>query len=313
MIRRYVILAAVVIASAVGWTAYWRHLSTSAAQGPAQVVLDLRQSGWRAEVGAVAVEGFPGRLDVRAAAPGLGLSDGSWAWTAPWLQAAALFYQRDHWVLDWPSRQHLETPGGNWRLETPEMRASLVFDGAVGPGRAPLLLRLSLDAPNSRTVHEAGGGEASADRLQLHFRAAPEVSEGGPWRYEILVRGAGLRVTAGGETLSLKQLEARGVALLERPIRSRPATAPDLILLEEFKAVAANEDTRIEVERSLKGFQVSVLGASGLIKQLNAMGAFTKENFDALSNKITPDDSVSTQIMLDGSFLEQSNYIIIER
>ena len=301
MIRRYAILAAVVIASAVGWTAYWRYLSAMAAEGPAQVVQDLRAQGWSAEVAEVMVDGFPGRLDVYAGAPALGAADGAWGWAAAGLKAAALFYRRDHWVLDWSTEQRVQTPEGAWALETPRMRASLVFDGSLGAGRSPLLLRLSVDSPEFRAVREGGGGEISADRLQLHGRAGAEVEDGGPWRYQALARAAGLKLRLSkGAPITLDRLEVETSWLLAGPVRARPVQTPQAELLDALRVGARIGESELKAEGDGVTLQVTATQATPLLNQLAALNIFSGPGLAKLRASVSTTDELRVRVNLRG-------------
>ncbi|MBX2853922.1 MAG: DUF2125 domain-containing protein [Rhodobacteraceae bacterium] len=288
----------------MGWTAYWRHLSAIAAEGPGQIVADLSDRGWSAEVGEVVMSGFPGRLDVHAAAPALGDTDGGWRWSAAGLKAAALFYRRDHWVLDWSTEQRLETPDGPWDIEAPRMRASLVFDGSLGADQAPLLLRLSLDAPDFQAAQEGGVGEISADRLQLHGRAGAEVGDGGPWRYQALARAAGLKLQlSGGEAITLHRLELETSLFLDGPIRSRPVRAPVMSVVESLRVGALIGESQLKAEGNGVKVRVTATEATALLNRLAALKILSEAGLEKLRASVSSTDEMSVSLGLRGGAL----------
>jgi len=128
------------------------------------------------------VQGFPNRFDVAfedliLADPETGL-----AWEAPRFQIDALSYRPGHVIAVWPDEQLVATPEEKFRVESRDMRASLV----IAPDTALAPRRMTLTADYLRVTTEARPGETTAlSTLSL----AAERQEGTAYRLGLRAEG----------------------------------------------------------------------------------------------------------------------------
>src|SRR6056297_2153628 len=163
-------LLVVILLAAGLWSAYWV-IGSRATLGAFERWLDARRAeGWVAEAGALGVQGFPNRFDVvlddlMLADPETGL-----AWEAPRFQINALSYRPNHVIAVWPDTQRLASPVEKLRLESRDMRASLVIapDTALAPRRMNLTAEFLQVTPEARPEETAALSSLSlaAERLE---------------------------------------------------------------------------------------------------------------------------------------------------
>lgn len=180
-------LLAVILLAAGLWSAYWVIGSRSTLAAFESWLNARRAEGWVAEAGTLGVQGFPNRFDVVAgdlilADPATGL-----AWEAPRFQIDALSYRPNHVIAVWPESQRIATPQEKFRLESRDMRASLV----IAPDTALAPRRMTLTAEFLRITPEARPEETTAlTTLSL----AAERLEGA--EYRLGLRAEGLTLAA---------------------------------------------------------------------------------------------------------------------
>ena len=180
-------LLAVILLAAGLWSAYWVIGSRSTLAAFERWFDARRAEGWVAEAGTLGVQGFPNRFDVVLgdvilADPATGL-----AWEAPRFQIDALSYRPNHVIAVWPETQRIATPQEKFRLESQDMRASLV----LAPDTALASRRMTLTAEFLRITPEARPEETTAlSTLSL----AAERLEGA--EYRLGLRAEGLTLAA---------------------------------------------------------------------------------------------------------------------
>jgi len=184
-------LLAVILVAATLWAGYWV-IGSRATHSAFEGWLDARRAeGWAAETGSLGVQGFPSRFDVVfedviLADPATGL-----AWEAPRFQIDALSYRPNHVIAVWPDEQLVATPEEKFRVESRDMRASLV----IAPDTALAPRRMNLTADYLRVTPEARPGETTAlSTLSL----AVERQEG--TAYRLGLRAEGLTLAARART-----------------------------------------------------------------------------------------------------------------
>lgn len=184
-------LLAIILVAAGLWAGYWV-IGSRATLSAFETWLDARRAeGWVAETGSLDVQGFPNRFDVVfedliLADPATGL-----AWEAPRFQIDALSYRPNHVIAIWPDQQRIATPQEKFRIESRDMRASLVMapDAALAPER------MTLTADFLRVTPETRPEETTAlSTLSL----AAERQEG--TTYRLGLRAEGLTLAARTRT-----------------------------------------------------------------------------------------------------------------
>jgi len=182
-------LLAVILLAAGLWAGYWvigSRATLSAFEGWLEA---RRAEGWVAETGELGVQGFPNRFDVvvrdlMLADPATGL-----AWEAPRFQIDALSYRPNHVIAVWPDTQRVATPQEKFRLESRDMRASLV----IAPDTALAPKRMTLTADFLQITPEARPDETTAlSTLSL----AAERLEGTDYRLGLRAEGLTLAAPA---------------------------------------------------------------------------------------------------------------------
>jgi hypothetical protein len=145
-------LLAVILVAAAAWTGYWVIGSRTTLSAFTDWLSARRAQGWVAETDNLRVQGFPNRFDVVfedliLADPATGL-----AWEAPRFQIDTLSYRPNHIIAIWPDKQLVATPQAKFRLQSRDMRASLVIapDTALAPRRMTLTADFIEIAPEAR-------------------------------------------------------------------------------------------------------------------------------------------------------------------
>ncbi|MFB9149666.1 DUF2125 domain-containing protein [Roseovarius ramblicola] len=175
-------LLAVILVAAAAWAGYWV-IGSRATLSAFERWFDARRAeGWVAETSRLGVQGFPNRFDVAfedliLADPATGL-----AWEAPRFQIDALSYRPGHVIAVWPDEQLVATPQEKFRLESRDMRASLV----IAPDTALAPRRMTLTAEFLRVTPKARPEETTAlSALSL----AAERQEGSTYRLGLRAEG----------------------------------------------------------------------------------------------------------------------------
>jgi hypothetical protein len=191
----------VLLLAALAWSGVWMiekwRLEHDLAARPAE----WRRLGWDVQWSSAKVEGWPFRLRVTLAAPKAADRAG-WVVTAPRIEAMALAYDPDRWVLAAPEGLTLTRPGqGAVNVSGQAVRASV---GGLG-SKAP---RFSFEGDNLSLTTPAGAPPAAfstIDKLEAHLQPGPDDQaalllklEGAALRPE-----AGLAKLAGGKPITL--------------------------------------------------------------------------------------------------------------
>lgn len=177
-----------ILAAALIWSVWWA-LGSTGAETATRAWFDARRAdGWVAKYGQMKVQGFPGRLDtvfkeLTLADPVSGL-----AWEAPRFQINALSYRPNHLIAVWPDEQLITTPQGRFRIESNDMRASLL----VAPKPDLPLKRATLSAEAIGIVSADGAPQMASRTLVL----AAEQRDDRPEAYRLGVDAADLVVPA---------------------------------------------------------------------------------------------------------------------
>ena len=170
-------LLILIVFAATLWSVWWA-IGSGGSEAATRAWFEARRAqGWAADYGAMSVHGFPSRFDtvfedVQLADPSTGL-----AWTAPRFQINALSYKPNHLIAVWPATQHVATPLGSYRIDSDDMRASLV----VAPDLDLALKRATLSAQSLAALPNDGSAPIRAAALVL----AAEQTESDPTRYRL--------------------------------------------------------------------------------------------------------------------------------
>lgn len=120
------ILIALVLVTAVGWSAYWVYGSRTLESAVRDGIESLRENTVEVEVAHIAVTGFPNRFDTMIDAPRLTWPSGV-SWSAPFLQVFALSYRPNQIILAFPSSQVVSGSFGTATIDVGRARASALF------------------------------------------------------------------------------------------------------------------------------------------------------------------------------------------
>lgn len=155
-------LLVVILAAALGWSAYW-FVGSSGAKSGFTAWFDARQSeGWQAEVSDITVSGYPNRFDTTFTEIALADPDTGVAWQAPFFQLFALSYKPNHVIGIWPNEQTLAFPDQSVQVTSEKMRASLVLRA----GTALLLDRANFSV-DTLGVQSSADWRLAANSLNL--------------------------------------------------------------------------------------------------------------------------------------------------
>ncbi|SEL97541.1 hypothetical protein SAMN05443999_110123 [Roseovarius azorensis] len=145
------LLAAIVVA-ALGWFGYW-FIGQHSLQTAFSSWLDARRiEGWVAETSDLRIQGFPNRFDIGFSDLMLADPETGLAWQAPFFQILMLSYRPNHAIAVWPEEQLIATPVEKYRVQSNDMRASLVIapDTRLAPERGTLTAEFLRITPAGR-------------------------------------------------------------------------------------------------------------------------------------------------------------------
>ena len=127
MRTKVAILAAVIVAAILGWTAWWFVLATARDDALTVWLEDRRAAGWVAEAADIRVGGYPARVDSHVA--GLSLADprAGWSWQADGLDVLQLAYKPQHVIAVLGGEQVVATPYDTFRATGDTLRGSILF------------------------------------------------------------------------------------------------------------------------------------------------------------------------------------------
>ena len=158
-------LLTLILLAATAWSGYWFIGSRAVTGAFEDWFADRRAEGWVAEYSDLTTRGFPNRFDTTFTDIALADTRSGLAWEAPFFQLFALSYKPHHLIAVWPNDQLLATPLEKYRVQSEDMRASLVTSAAP---RLPLE-RLTLTA---ETLAIAPEGRNQSTRMQALMLAA---------------------------------------------------------------------------------------------------------------------------------------------
>jgi hypothetical protein len=186
----------------LGWSVWWwaasgrlQHAVVTGAEG-------LKKQGYVAQWSSIKVDGYPFRLRLVLIGPKVADSAG-WGLSGTRLEAMALAYAPDRWVLAAPQGLILSRPGkGDVAITGKAIRASISAIGSAQP-------RLAFEGDKLSLTPAQGAAPpsfAAIDRLELDLQPGPNDQaaflvklDGGTLRPE-----AGLAKLASGKPFSLK-------------------------------------------------------------------------------------------------------------
>lgn len=133
-------LLTLIVIAALGWSGYWFVGQQGLQQAFGQWFDARRSEGWVAETSDLSVQGFPNRFDTSFNNLALADPETGLAWEAPFFQILTLSYRPNHVIAVWPNDQLIATPQDKFRVQSTDMRASLVLtpSTALAPKRATL-------------------------------------------------------------------------------------------------------------------------------------------------------------------------------
>jgi len=126
------ILFAIVALAGLAWSGWWWVHASSREAALERWLADRRDAGWVADAGAVSVRGFPNRLDAVVTDLDLADPDSGWSWTAPEFQILSMSWKPNHVIAVWPGEQIVASPYETVRVQSAEMRGSVVFEPGLG-------------------------------------------------------------------------------------------------------------------------------------------------------------------------------------
>lgn len=177
----------IVLVAAGAWAAYW-FIGSNALDAGARAWFEQRRAeGWQAEYQELGVRGFPNRFDMVLTDPALADPETGLAWQADRLDVMALSYRPNHVIVAFQPQQLLATPLGKTRIESRDMKASLVTDPA--PSLPLERVTLVADAVSLVALPERTGGTTRIEALT----AAAERVTGTQDRYRLGLNAQGLR------------------------------------------------------------------------------------------------------------------------
>ena len=145
-------LLTLIVIATLGWSGYWFVGQQGLQQAFGQWFDARRAEGWVAETSDLTVQGFPNRFDTSFSNLALADPDTGLAWEAPFFQILTLSYRPNHVIAVWPDDQLIATPQDKFRVQSTDMRASLVLapNTALAPERATLTTEFLRVAPEAR-------------------------------------------------------------------------------------------------------------------------------------------------------------------
>lgn len=217
---KFKVLAAAIVLLIIGWIGWWMFAAGVQKSALEDWMAAQRADGWQAETSSIDVAGFPNRLDATLSDIALANPTEGWAWSAERLAIRQVIYDPTFFVVHFPPESRLAVPGARARLTADKMEASL----KVADASSVAIERASFDAQLPGLAAEAGW-TASAQRITLHLRAAPDA---GPENtYEFRLDAARLRPPeflrrladpAGALPAVIDIVASEGRAALTRPL-----------------------------------------------------------------------------------------------
>jgi hypothetical protein len=154
------ILFAIVALAGLAWSGWWWVHASSRDAALERWLADRRDAGWVADASDVSVRGFPNRLDAVVTGFDLADPDSGWSWSAPEFQILSMTWKPNHVIAVWPGEQIVASPYETVRVESAEMRGSVVFEPGLGLTLARSTVEIGDMALRGESGWEAGIGKA---------------------------------------------------------------------------------------------------------------------------------------------------------
>lgn len=164
--RRLTIIVAIVAAL---YSAYW-FIGAQALDRTAQSqVAALREEGWAVAFDDLSVRGFPSRFDTTVTDISVVSPDGALGYSAPILQALALSYQPNSFILAFPDTQEITVQNTTFTANTTGMRASVT----LGANTALSLDSVTAEASEVTLISATAGTWTFTDFLAALRESGP--------------------------------------------------------------------------------------------------------------------------------------------
>ncbi|MEL7463381.1 MAG: DUF2125 domain-containing protein [Pseudomonadota bacterium] len=177
---RFKLLAAALLLIMAGWSAWWLFAASAQKAALEGWMAAQRADGWVAEAASIDVAGYPNRLDATLSDLALANPAEGWSWEAERLAIRQVAYDPTFFIVHFPPESRIAVPGARARLTADKMEASLKLADAS----AVAVERASFDAQLPGLAAEAGW-TASAERVTLHMRAAPDAGPENAYEFRL--------------------------------------------------------------------------------------------------------------------------------
>lgn len=188
------------------YSGYWFIGQRTVENAAASAIQQMQADGWRINVSDIETRGFPSRFDTTISDVTLSPPDGSWQYTAPFVQALALSYRPNDVIAALPNEQIIDLPSEQLTVTSERLRAStgveastdLNFKGFTAEGDK-IALTSSL------------GWSANLDRIL----AAMRKSEVGETAYDLYSEATGIEIAG---LPPIERLMMDSLATLDKPL-----------------------------------------------------------------------------------------------
>ncbi|MEO1611615.1 MAG: DUF2125 domain-containing protein, partial [Pseudomonadota bacterium] len=177
---KFKVLAAALVLVMAGWSVWWQLAASAQKSALEDWMAAQRAEGWVAEASSVDVVGYPNRLDATLRNLALANPTEGWSWEAERLAIRQVAYDPTFLVVHFPPESRLAVPGARARLTADRMEASM----KVADASSLAVERASFDAQLPGLAAEAGW-TASAERITLHMRAAPDAGPENAYEFRL--------------------------------------------------------------------------------------------------------------------------------
>ena len=117
-------LTFLVIFLAVIYGGYWAIGARALENGTNSAVAQMRADGWLLNIADVATKGFPSRFDTTLSNVEIAPPDGTWRYSAPFVQALALSYAPNKLIAVLPQQQQIDLLNQSLNITSTTLRAS---------------------------------------------------------------------------------------------------------------------------------------------------------------------------------------------
>ena len=256
------VIVVVTLVALLGWCGWW-WVASGAQRTAWDTFFAAPGAQMEARRDALAIAGFPNRIDTTITNLSIKDRQAGWGWTAPFFQVLMLSYRPTHFIAVWPETQQLDTPTGAIEVTSEGMQASLVVFA-----RTDLALeRFRFEADR---IGLEGVISAKLGQTNLAFEDSPDV--GGRGSYQLLFQTRDLRL--GGVSrppLVLDLVRGEATLNLERPLDRQLARsgAPGFEMLTIRQLSADLPEGRLDISGQLSP-DGRFLGGELMIRPQNA-------------------------------------------